>query len=71
MNPRKVIVVVAPTGGMARKQDNPALPTQPEEIARPASSAAASSAPASRRCMRETRRTSPPAIPRSIGGSTR
>jgi 3-keto-5-aminohexanoate cleavage enzyme len=33
MNPRRVIVVVAPTGGMARKADNPNLPTQPEEIA--------------------------------------
>jgi uncharacterized protein (DUF849 family) len=30
---RKVIVTVAPTGGMAGKQQNPALPTQPEEIA--------------------------------------
>ena len=30
---RKVIVTVAPTGGMARKEQNPALPTQPEEIA--------------------------------------
>jgi 3-keto-5-aminohexanoate cleavage enzyme len=33
MNSRKVIVVVAPTGGMARKSENPNLPTQPEEIA--------------------------------------
>ncbi len=30
---RKVIVTVAPTGGMAGKEQNPALPTQPEEIA--------------------------------------
>jgi uncharacterized protein (DUF849 family) len=30
---RKVIVTVAPTGGMATKTQNPALPTQPEEIA--------------------------------------
>lgn len=30
---RKVIVTVAPTGGMAAKQSNPNLPTQPEEIA--------------------------------------
>lgn len=29
----KVIVTVAPTGGMAKKQQNPNLPTQPEEIA--------------------------------------
>jgi len=29
----KVIVTVAPTGGMASKQQNPNLPTQPEEIA--------------------------------------
>ena len=29
----KVIVTVAPTGGMASKQANPNLPTQPEEIA--------------------------------------
>jgi uncharacterized protein (DUF849 family) len=30
---RKVIVTVAPTGGMASKEQNPNLPTQPEEIA--------------------------------------
>jgi uncharacterized protein (DUF849 family) len=30
---RKVIVTVAPTGGMAGKDQNPNLPTQPEEIA--------------------------------------
>lgn len=30
---RKVIVTVAPTGGMAKKSQNPNLPTQPEEIA--------------------------------------
>ena len=29
----KVIVPVAPTGGMANKKQNPHLPTQPEEIA--------------------------------------
>src|SRR5919199_958571 len=29
----KVIITVAPTGGMASKQANPNLPTQPEEIA--------------------------------------
>jgi 3-keto-5-aminohexanoate cleavage enzyme len=29
----KVIVTVAPTGGMASKESNPNLPTQPEEIA--------------------------------------
>ena len=29
----KVIVTVAPTGGMATKQQNPNLPTQPDEIA--------------------------------------
>ncbi len=33
INPRKVMVTVAPTGGMAGKQQNPSLPTQPEEIA--------------------------------------
>ncbi|MBI0538797.1 3-keto-5-aminohexanoate cleavage protein [Roseomonas sp. KE2513] len=33
MGPRKVIVTVAPTGGMASKKQNPNLPTQPEEIA--------------------------------------
>ena len=33
MGPHKVIVTVAPTGGMASKQQNPNLPTQPEEIA--------------------------------------
>jgi 3-keto-5-aminohexanoate cleavage enzyme len=32
-DPRKVIVCVAPTGGMARKQDNPNLPVMPMEIA--------------------------------------
>lgn len=31
--PRKVIVTIAPTGGMATKAMNPALPTQPDEIA--------------------------------------
>jgi uncharacterized protein (DUF849 family) len=30
---KKVIVTVAPTGGMASKQQNPNLPTQPDEIA--------------------------------------
>jgi 3-keto-5-aminohexanoate cleavage enzyme len=30
---RKVIVTVAPTGGMASKSQNPNLPTQPDEIA--------------------------------------
>ena len=29
----KVIVTVAPTGGMASKKQNPNLPTQPQEIA--------------------------------------
>ncbi|WP_221934796.1 3-keto-5-aminohexanoate cleavage protein [Georgenia yuyongxinii] len=33
IKPRKVIVTVAPTGGMAGKEQNPNLPTQPEEIA--------------------------------------
>lgn len=33
MAARKVIVTIAPTGGMARKSQNPALPTQPQEIA--------------------------------------
>jgi uncharacterized protein (DUF849 family) len=31
---RKVILTIAPTGGMASKAQNPALPTSPEEIAR-------------------------------------
>jgi 3-keto-5-aminohexanoate cleavage enzyme len=30
---RKVIVTIAPTGGMAKKSQNPHLPTQPREIA--------------------------------------
>jgi uncharacterized protein (DUF849 family) len=30
---RKVIVTIAPTGGMAGKQQNPNIPTQPQEIA--------------------------------------
>ena len=33
MASNKVIVTVAPTGGMASKAANPNLPTQPEEIA--------------------------------------
>lgn len=33
MEKRKVIITVAPTGGMASKQQNPHLPTQPQEIA--------------------------------------
>lgn len=31
---RKVIITVAPTGGVARKEHNPHLPTQPDEIAK-------------------------------------
>ena len=34
MTKQKVIITVAPTGGVAYKQQNPHLPTQPEEIAR-------------------------------------
>jgi 3-keto-5-aminohexanoate cleavage enzyme len=30
---RKVMITIAPTGGMAKKAQNPHLPTQPEEIA--------------------------------------
>jgi 3-keto-5-aminohexanoate cleavage enzyme len=33
MTKRKVIITVAPTGGMASKKQNPHLPTQPDEIA--------------------------------------
>ncbi|MBO9516206.1 MAG: 3-keto-5-aminohexanoate cleavage protein [Variovorax sp.] len=33
MSKRKVIVTIAPTGGMAHKAQNPHLPTQPAEIA--------------------------------------
>jgi len=33
MASRKVIVTIAPTGGMAKKSQNPHLPTQPHEIA--------------------------------------
>ena len=33
MAERKVIVTIAPTGGMASKKQNPNIPTQPEEIA--------------------------------------
>ena len=33
MSTRKVIVTIAPTGGMASKEQNPHLPTQPDEIA--------------------------------------
>lgn len=34
MTKPKVIITVAPTGGMASKKQNPHLPTQPDEIAR-------------------------------------
>ena len=34
MSSNKVIITIAPTGGMASKKQNPNLPTQPEEIAR-------------------------------------
>ncbi|KJK22555.1 3-keto-5-aminohexanoate cleavage protein [Burkholderiaceae bacterium 16] len=34
MNRPRVIVTIAPTGGMAQKSQNPNLPTQPDEIAR-------------------------------------
>ena len=33
MSKPKVIVTIAPTGGMANKKQNPNLPTQPQEIA--------------------------------------
>jgi 3-keto-5-aminohexanoate cleavage enzyme len=33
VSPRKVIVTIAPTGGTGTKQQNPNIPTQPEEIA--------------------------------------
>lgn len=33
MSKRKIIITVAPTGGMASKKQNPNLPTQPKEIA--------------------------------------
>ncbi|MEM8920005.1 MAG: 3-keto-5-aminohexanoate cleavage protein, partial [Pseudomonadota bacterium] len=33
MSDNKVIITIAPTGGMANKQMNPHLPTQPQEIA--------------------------------------
>ena len=32
MTVRKVILTVAPTGGIVSKQQNPSLPTQPDEI---------------------------------------
>lgn len=34
MDTKKVIITIAPTGGMASKQQTPHLPTQPDEIAR-------------------------------------
>ena len=34
MPSNKVIITIAPTGGQGTKQQNPSLPTQPEEIAR-------------------------------------
>lgn len=33
MSSNKIIVTIAPTGGMAKKSQNPNLPTQPDEIA--------------------------------------
>ena len=33
MKTPKVIVTIAPTGGMASKKQNPNIPTQPQEIA--------------------------------------
>jgi uncharacterized protein (DUF849 family) len=33
METQKVIVTIAPTGGMASKKQNPHIPTQPQEIA--------------------------------------
>ena len=33
MSTNKVIVTIAPTGGMASKKQNPNIPTQPQEIA--------------------------------------
>lgn len=33
MASNKIIVTIAPTGGMAKKSQNPNLPTQPDEIA--------------------------------------
>jgi 3-keto-5-aminohexanoate cleavage enzyme len=33
VTPRKVIITVAPTGGMATQEQSPYLPTQPTEIA--------------------------------------
>src|SRR3989442_13103393 len=33
MSKRKIILTIAPTGGMAHKSQNPHLPTQPSEIA--------------------------------------
>ena len=33
METRKIIVTIAPTGGMASKKQNPNIPTQPQEIA--------------------------------------
>ena len=34
MAERKIIVTIAPTGGMASKKQNPNIPTQPAEIAK-------------------------------------
>jgi uncharacterized protein (DUF849 family) len=34
MSEEKIIVTIAPTGGMAHKSQNPHLPTQPAEIER-------------------------------------
>ena len=34
IKPRKVIITIAPTGGMATKKENPNLPVSPEEISK-------------------------------------
>lgn len=73
MDSRKIIVTVAPTGGMASKRQNPHLPTQPEEIAesvfRSFQEGAALAALHARRPDDET--TCDPAIYRRINGLVR
>jgi beta-keto acid cleavage enzyme len=69
METHKVIVTVAPTGGMASKEANRNLPTQPDEIAE---SVTGRGRPVrrSRRCTPAGRTTRRPATPTSTAAPT-
>ena len=63
MSKRKVIVTIAPTGGMAHKSQNPHLPTQPAEIAADVVRLLATPAPAWSPCTPAGPTTARPATP--------